>query len=235
MIASHPGICQAQTTEVIICSTIHGAHKINPNYSYDSLFAFIENYNPDIIGTEIRTEDIDSSLTYLKRNYPFEMYACINKYPGKEVIGFDWLGSDIEGRAIPTNYWQEISTLKKTEKKLNQDSIILKKLAILDVIAEEKNNMVLSASLTELNDGRYDIINFIYYEQLAELLENTKYVGVSDFYQKRDENIALNIIEIIKSHHGKKMIFLVGADHRDYTLKKVQQELGNQIVLINLD
>ena len=233
--ASSFGICQKQMTEVIICSTIHGAHRINPNYSYDTLFAFIEKYNPDIIGVEIRKEDIDSSSTYLKNNYPFEMYECIKKYPNKEVLGFDWLGSDIEGKAIPENYWREISTIKKTERKLNQDSTMLKKLSILEIIVEEKNKLGQNASLSEMSDGRYDIINSIYYKQLAELLQNTEYEILSDFYQKRDEQIALNIIEIIKSNIGEKMIFLIGADHRDYTLKKVQQELGNQILLDSFD
>ncbi len=47
-----PGISQEKMSEVAIISTIHGAHKINPNYSYDSLFNFVEKYNPDIIGVE---------------------------------------------------------------------------------------------------------------------------------------------------------------------------------------
>ena len=210
-------------------------HTINPNYSYNTLFKFIENYNPDIIGVEIRNEDIDSSLTYLKNNYPFEMYECIKKYPDMKVLGFDWLGSDIEGKAIPENYWEKISTIKKTQQKLNQDSIMLKKLTILKVVAEEKNKLALNTSLYEMNDGRYDIINYIYYKQLAELLQNTEYEVLSDFYQQRDEQIALNIIEIIKSNLGKKMIFLIGADHRYYTLEKVQQVFGNQIMLNNFD
>jgi len=232
---SFSGICQEQITEVIICSTIHGAHRINPNYSYDTLFTFVEKYNPSIIGIEIRKEDIDSSIIYLKNNYPFEMYECIKKYPNKKVLGFDWLGSDVVGKAIPKNYWEEISNIKKTQQKLNQDSTIHKKLTILKIIEEEKNKLALNASISEINDGRYDIINFIYYKQLAKLLQNTEYVTLSDFYQQRNEQIALNIIEIIKSNIGKKMIFLIGADHRDYTLKKVRQELSNQILLNSFD
>lgn len=85
---------------IAIISTIQGAHKTNPNYSYDSLFLFIERYNPDIIGVEIRSEDLDSSTTYLRKNYPFEIYECFRKYPEKTIVGFDWLGNDLEGRAI---------------------------------------------------------------------------------------------------------------------------------------
>ena len=225
------GISQEKKSEVLIISTIHGAHKTNPNYSYDSLFVFIEKYNPDVIGVEIRKEDIDSSISYLKSNYPFEMYECIKKYPSKNVLGFDWLGNDIEGKAIAENYWKDISAIKKLQHRLNADSTLLQRLSILDIIEVEKNKLALNASLLELNDGRYDLINHIYYEQLKALLKYTEFIALSDFYQKRDEHIAHNIIEIIKKNNGKRMIFLIGADHRDYTLKKVSNELGNTILL----
>lgn len=227
------GISQEKMSEVAIISTIHGAHKINPNYSYDSLFNFVEKYNPDIIGVEIRKEDIDSSFSYLQNNYPFEMYESIKKYPTKKVVGFDWLGLELEGKAITENYWKEISAIKKFQRKLNQDSIISQKLSILEIIKGKKEKLVLNASLFELNDGRYDLINFIYYEQLRYILQGSEYIYLSDFYQQRDKHIAENIIEIIKNNKGKKMIFLLGADHRDYTIKKVKGELGDHILLNN--
>jgi pheromone shutdown protein TraB len=225
------GMTQEKKSEVLIISTIHGAHRTNPNYSFDTLFNFIEKFNPDIIGVEIRAEDIDSSFTYLKRNYPFEMYECIRIYPAKRISGFDWLGSDLEGKAIPDRYWKEISVIKKLQQEISKDSAILDKISILDIIQEEKDNLALNASLSELNDGRYDLINRIYYSQLKALLDATAYEALSDFYQQRDEHIARNILEIIKNNEGKRMIFLMGADHRDYTLKKVSDEMGNQILL----
>ncbi len=227
------GISQEKISEVAIISTIHGAHKINPNYSYDSLFNFVEKYNPDIIGVEIRKEDIDSSLAYLQNNYPFEMYESIKKYPAKKVVGFDWLGSELEGKGIPKHYWKEMSAIKILQGKLNQDSIISQKLSILEIIKKKKDKLILNASLFELNDGRYDLINFIYYEQLRTLLQGTEYLALADFYQQRDKHIAQNIIEIIKNNKGKRMIFLLGADHRDFTIKKVKGELGDHILLNN--
>ncbi len=225
------GMSQENSSEVFIISTIHGAHKTNPNYSYDSLFRFIEKFNPDIIGVEIRREDIDSSYTYLKKNYPYEMYACIQKYPDKKIVPFDWLGSELEGKAIPENYWKDSSAIKKLQQKLNKDEAILRKLSVLDIITEEKNILILNASLLELNEGAYDAINHIYYKQLKFLLKDTEYSILSDFYEQRDEHIAQNIIDIIKNNNGKRMIFLMGADHRDYTLKKVSGELKNAILL----
>lgn len=223
------GKAQEHKSEVLILSTIHGAHKSNPNYSYASLFTFIEEYQPDVIGVEIRSEDIDSSFLYLQKNYPFEMYECLRKYPSKKVLGFDWLAADLEGRAIPENYWSEMSAIKQLQRKLQQDSAMIEKLSILDVIVEEKTRQVLHASLYELNDGSYDAINSIYYQQLQRLIQNTEYAALSVFYQQRDERIAQNIIDIIKNNKGKRIIFLVGADHRDYSLKKVTEEFKNNI------
>jgi hypothetical protein len=205
------------------------AHKSNPNYSYASLFTFIEEYEPDVIGVEIRSEDIDSSYRYLQRNYPFEMYECLSKYTSKKVSGVDWLATDLEGKAIPENYWSEMSAIKQLQRKLQRDSAMIAKLSILDVIVEEKNRRILNASLYKLNDGSYDAINYIYYEQLRVLFHDTDYAALSDFYQQRDDRIAQNIIEIIKKNPGKRMLFLVGADHRDTSLKKVTEELENDI------
>jgi len=102
---------------------------------------------------------------------------------------------------------------------------------VLYIVKEEKNKLALNASLLKLNDGRYNLINHIYYEQLKAPLQDTEFIALSEFYQKRDEHIARNIIDIIKKNNGKRMIFLIGADHREYSLKKVSKELGDSILL----
>ncbi len=87
------------------------------------------------------------------------MYESIKKYPTKKVVGFDWLGLELEGKAITENYWKEISSIKKLQAKLNQDSLISQKLSILKIIKEEKEKVILNSTFSELNDGRYDLIN----------------------------------------------------------------------------
>jgi hypothetical protein len=222
-------MAQQTATEVILISTIHGAHKMNPNYTYDSLFAFIETFNPDIIGVEIRAEDIDSSLAYLKGNYPYEMYECLERYSSKKVLGFDWLGDDIAGQPIPKDYWKEKSEIKRLQKQLAADSIQHQRLSVTDIITAEKNHLALNASLRELNDGRYDLINRIYYTQLTLLLQGTDYAALSDFYKRRDEQIAQHILDIITANPGRKMLFLIGADHRAFTLSKLSEAADESI------
>lgn len=162
---------QTDKTEVFVIITIHKAHNVNPNYTYDSLFTFIKKYNPYVIGVEIRPEDIDSSLDYLKANYPYEMYVSVTQFPSQKVLGIDWLGENLAGKPIPHDYWKEKSHIKKLQQKLRTDSVMQQKLSIIDLINEEKKNITLNASLRELNDGRYDLINSIYYRQLEFLLK----------------------------------------------------------------
>lgn len=219
-------------TEVWFIATIHGAHKVNPNYPYDSLFSFVDRLDPDVVGVEIRSEDIDSSLDYLKNNYPYEMYESIGRYSGKIVRGFDWLGADLEGRGIPTNYWQEVSTVKKLQGEMGQDSAMQAALSVLKPLNGERNKLALNATLHELNVGKYDVLNFVYYEQLKLIFKDTPYIALSEFYQKRDEHIAQNIINIIKAHPGKRLVFLLGADHRDYTVKAIQSQMGKDIIML---
>lgn len=176
--------CQQVRTEVTICSTIHGSHKNNQLYSYEDLYEFVDLLDLDIIGVEIRQTDLDSSLNYLRSNYPFEMYNCKYKYHHKKVVGFDWLGEEVEGRGIPYNYWTNSSKVKKLERKLNKDTIVMQNLAVADRIREEKVEIFLSSSLYQLNKGRYDTLNEEYYRELDKKLKSTRYHYIPDFIVK---------------------------------------------------
>lgn len=218
-------------SQVVVCSTIHNAHDDNPNYSYDDLFDFVKKYDPEIIGVEIRQEDMDSSVAYLEHNYPYEMYRTIKMFPDKEVVGFDWLGEDLEGRAVPLNHWKEVSQLKKIERELSKDSIFLQKLNKADSIQKLKLDIFLNEDVFGLNDGRYDRINMAYYQELEKVFKDTKYQVLTDFYKRRNDKIALNICEIIQKNPDKKILFLTGADHRSYVIKAIKEKFGQSVRL----
>lgn len=82
-----------------------------------------------------------------------------------------------------------------------------------------------------MNDGKYDLLNFVYYEQLKQLFQGTASEKLALFYQQHDEHIAQYMIQVIQKNQGKKIIFLVGADHRDFALKKISSELGTNVLL----
>lgn len=229
----YSGFCTAQKTEINICSTIHGAHKINPNYSYGNLFAFIDAYDADMIGVEIRPEDIDSTSTYLSEYYPYEMVESTKRYTNKKIYGFDWLGAEIEGQPIPDNYFKELN-IKKLETQLAADSLMVKPLMVLDSTANIKKSLAIQASLQELNSGSYDRANVIYYDLLSTIFKDTPYSELLKFYAKRDAEIAKNIIDIIKANKGKKILILMGADHRSHANKAVEEVFGQTVQLNTL-
>lgn len=67
--------------------------------------------------------------------------------------------------------------------------------------------LILKKSAKEVNDGKYDVAVEILYQQLEILFKDTPYEKMSAFYRKRDEEIDKNIIEIVKMHLGKKILF----------------------------
>jgi hypothetical protein len=220
--------CNKVQTEVMVCSTLHGAHRKNLNYTYDTLFRFIEKYNPDVIGMEIRPEDISREQSYLENFYPYEFHQCIEQFPEKGFYGFDWLGDEGKGQPLSDSYFENLE-LMHLRKQFAGDRIMQTKSAVLDTLAKQKNQIALSASLSELNNGVYDSLNTLYYRKMAALFKETKYQGITDFYQRRDEEIASNIEEIIRKNPGKRMLFLMGADHRSYTMKHLKGRRKNLV------
>jgi hypothetical protein len=180
---------------------------------------------------EIRAEDMDSSVQYLDTNYPFEMFDMITRYPEKEIVGFDWLGEELEGRAIPENYWRDVNIIKKTERALQKDTKILSRLSKADSLHQLKVEIFTQASLQELNNGRYDSINTQYYDILEKKFAGTPYQILTDFYRARNEHISQNIAETVRKHPGKKLLFLTGADHRSYVVNYLKQNMKSSINL----
>jgi|GEM_PF-811040 len=226
--------CQEQDTQVIICSSIHGLHKSNSNYSYDDLFNYIENFDPEIVGVEIRQEDVDSTISYLKNYYPFEMYETAKRNSMKTVYGFDWLGTSIEGKPIYNNYFKKLDILK-LQKQSGTDSIFQESLSELNKLAALKNEIASSSTIIELNDGSYDSLNALYYQKLDSLYSNTPYSKVAEFYRIRDNHISERINDIVSSHKGKRIIFILGADHRSNAVKTFHEKFDSDSSVKLLD
>lgn len=68
---------QINSTEVLVLSTLHKGHLSNPNYSYDSISQIIQNFDPDVLGVEIRAEDVKLDKDYLSKFYPLEMHQYL--------------------------------------------------------------------------------------------------------------------------------------------------------------
>lgn len=206
-------VIREKNSNVYFIPTLHGYHKLNTLYNYDTLKAVITRLNPDVIAVEIRQSDIDMDSNYLKKNYPYEMRMMRYWFPSTEVVGFDWLGEDIEGKQIPVNYWKEVSAIKKMEKAFDQDSLMIAKTKDCFARSIERDSLLQKLSLQELiRSDDATIVNH-QYKCLEEKLKNSPYEEMTKFYTRRNEKILGNIHALTKKYNGKRIVIITGDDH----------------------
>lgn len=223
-----------ERTEVVILGTLHRLHRDNKLYSYEDIFKIIDNYAPEVIGVEIREEDIGQSKEYLKKYYPYEMIEAKFRYEDKcRLYGFDWFEECIKGKLIPEGYFDDLEKVK-LEKALESDERYARERRLLELIDNIRYELVLNHTADEVNDGKYDVIGKIYYGQFEILFENTPYKKLYEFYKARDEHIDSNIINIIKNNAGKKILLLMGLDHRIFAIESIKQSFSEYVVFTDI-
>jgi len=203
---------------------LHGLHKSNDAYNYDSLKAIIARLKPDIIAVEIRREDIGADTTYLKKNYPYEMWMMPQWFPKVRIVGFDWLGEDIEGKSIPDNYWKEIAEIKKWERKRNQDTIFTVKLAPCDSISKVRLEILKTSSLKEILESRDSELIKTYYSCMEANLQGSEYQKIPEFYSRRNREMLKNISKLRQQAKGKTLVIITGDDHYPYLFEGLKPD-----------
>lgn len=217
--------CSTLQKKVYFIPTLHGLHQANQSYSYDSLKQLINHLNPDIIAVEIRQEDINGDSLYLSKNYPYEMRMMKYWFPNTKIVGFDWLGNDIEGKSIPINYWKDISSIKKAERELQADSLYAAKCSACDTFRNQRIEILKSSSFKEILKSKDSQLTRQFYACLAEQLNGTKYEDILKFYDKRNEKILFNIERIIRNNKNKTIVIITGDDHYIYLKDSFHHDL----------
>lgn len=222
---------KSNKTEVMVLGTLHGFHKINKLYSFDDVFSIVENFKPDVIGVEIREEDMSQPREYLNKAYPYEMIEAKFKYADKcKLYGFDWLWEDIEGKLIPEKYFETLE-VKILEKEFETSQEFKRIKALLDVIDNYRLEVFSNCKAQDCNNDKYDLISEIYYSQLESGLKDTRFEPMCKAYASRDSHIDNNMIKIINENKGKRIIFLTGLDHRHNALKSIKQYFNDEVVI----
>ncbi|SCG82315.1 hypothetical protein DW1_0706 [Proteiniborus sp. DW1] len=145
-----------EKTELMILGTIHGMHKDNKYYSYDDVFSIIDSFRPDVIGVEIREEDILQPREYLEKYYPYEMIEAKFRYGDScKIYGFDWLGESIEGNLIPEKYFEALD-IKILEKEFYSTKEYKREKNMIDVIDKIRVPLIINHTAEECNNGKYD-------------------------------------------------------------------------------
>ncbi len=223
--------CRHKPAEVVLCGTVHGFHRNNPNYSYSDLFNLIEVTNPDIIGVEIRPEDLEGSDSVLNSFYPYEMTEVTRRFSDVKVVGIDWWSESTVGKTASNELIENLHQ-RKLEKHLESDSVIMEGMpAILDSLNRVKMQIAADSSLSSIMHGCYDSLNQRYYKELGLFLNETPYSGLHDDYMMRHHKIGDNMVNIVNRHPGKRIVFLTGADHQVFAKKRLLEKCGDRIIL----
>lgn len=203
-------------TKVYILPALHGIHKANEQYTYDSVQAIVGRLAPDVIAVEIRSEDITSDTGYLKQNYPYEMWMMRYWFPAATVEGFDWLGTELEGAPIPARYWKDHSRIKALERLLDTDTVYTARLAACQLYTEERLRILQGSSLRGILQSNDAILVKEYYNCLEQHLRGSVYEELTGFYEARNRRMEQNLSALVAKYSGKTIVVLTGDDHYPY-------------------
>lgn len=217
-----------QETQVLVLPTIHGAHEVNENYTYDDLLQLIKNYDPEVIGVEIRPEDFNMSTDSLDLFYPLEMIMIRDSFPGK-VSGIDYYNEETRNITVSRKMFSdtvsEMYRIKRLTQEMTLDSAFVaayEKTKIPE-IQEEQRRMALNFSAEEFLHGEYDSITGLQYKIEDSLFGNSAYAAYPVFNNRRDLQITLNALQLVEENPGKKILLLVGANHRNRLMDSLEK------------
>ncbi|WP_419320529.1 hypothetical protein ACN2C7_06230 [Caulobacter sp. ErkDOM-E] len=209
-------LASARPARVMVLASMHKRHGTSSSYTYGDLYAAVANFKPDFVGVEIRPEDLGRGEDYLSQNYPAEMVYLSHTFAGR-VFGFDWLGNDVAGRAVPDDWWKARSPIKKLEREMDAglpgDARHSRLGAQLDALSEQLAAILINATVTSLSDGRYDRVAKEYYATFRALTVGTRFAAIPAFYDQRDKHIIANILATAKAHPDARIAVVAGADH----------------------
>lgn len=205
--------------EVLVLPAVHGAHEVNPHYTYGDLMQIVKDFDPDIIGVELRPEDLQLHSDSLDLFYPLEMIMVRDSFPQK-VKGIDFYSHGtrdlVVSRKMFSDTTSELYHLKKLSQDMVLDSVLVKKFeqAGIPEIHAEQRRMALEYSAEEFLKGQYDSITRIQYRLEDSLFGNSRYKAYAVFNTQRDLQITRNALKLLKDNPEKKVLIIVGANHR---------------------
>lgn len=220
-------------TELLVVSSLHAAHEGHAAFDYDDLFSLVRDFDPDHVGVEIRPEDIGESRNYLSRIYPREMIELADRYQDR-AFGFDWLGHEIAGMPVPKSYFRDMRVKKLAAELAVDEAMLESKPEQIARLEHEQAEIVATATASSLADGRYGALC----RQIDELEHNwlagSKYEEIIAFNRLRDEEIARNLIRFIDSHHGSRIVAVMGADHRTFAVEAIQERFADAVRIVDI-
>jgi len=211
-------------TKVYLIPTLHGLHKTNEKYNYDSLRSIIGRSHPDVIAVEIRAEDVKEDTAYIKKNYPYEMWMMRYWFPSTMIEGFDWLGTELEGKHMPDNYWRNQSRIKALERLLDMDTVYSNRLKRCRIYTDDRLAILKTQPLAGILKSSDAILTKLYYDCMNLQLRGSNYEELTDFYTTRNKMMQERLQGLTEQHQGKTIVILTGDDHYPYLLESLRKQ-----------
>ena len=224
-------------TEVLVLPTLHKAHEMNKNYTYDDLMEIIKKYDPDVVGVEIRPEDIELQSVILEAFYPKEMITARDSFSDR-AFGIDFYSEDTQDKPVKLKMFQdttgEIGRAKKLAQEMKMDSVlVIKHDEIgLEKILQEQQRIALSYSPEEFLKGEYDSLTELQFILEDSLFMGTAYEEYAIFNSRRDRRISQNALKLIEENPEKRILILVGANHRNRLVDLLEKEDQKKVRLV---
>ncbi len=227
----------SKPTEVLVLPSLHGGHEMNVNYTYEDFMRTVKAYSPDVIGVEIRPIDMKLDSDSLDLYYPIEMIMVRDTFPGK-VTGIDFYSEFTRNipvsRELFTDTTTDLGKLKNLMRAMQMDSLIIKRDedAGIPKIQEEQKRIALTYSAEEFLKGEYDSLTKEQYRLEDSIYKNTPYEAYSKFNTNRDLQITRNALELVRNNPSKKVLIIVGANHRNRLVDSLKTRKSTEVKLI---
>lgn len=195
---------------VYILGTIHLNHDINPNYGYNDVIDAIKDFSPNVIGIEIRPQDMKEDNAYLAKFYPPEMIKVKALYEAKlPIYGFDWRGYNIENERIE-KWLTDTPNLKALMGKYEDIALLIKERKML--LQPFYNTCTLEQCQKEYNNNKKALDSID--EKLNRLLIKYGYSELIQYNTDREKHIGINVKKIIKTHINQRVMIVTGIEHK---------------------
>ena len=219
----------------MVIPSLHRRLAGNAHYDYATLYSLVSGFRPDLVGVEIRQEDLGRPETYLRHNYLSEMIALARNH-GYQTFGFDWLGEELAGRAIPDDWWTRQSRIKQLERACNSAPPDLPPAMArlndrLDALSRQQDQIIRTATAASLADGHYDRVTADYYRTASVLARGTRCEALLHWYAERDRRISANIVRKVVDSPGRRICIVTGADHHGLVIASLAR-LGSSVVIV---
>ena len=232
--ASGARSCANGPAHVMVLPSVHKLLATNPAYGYQRLFDIVADFNPDIVGVEIRQEDLSRSRDYLSRVYPREMVDLANRYRDR-IFGFDWLGDELRGVPVPADWWTKRSPIKQLERAWEasatpSDAGARSLVTQVEGLSSRRDALETTASPEQLATGPYNKITADYYATVTKLTAGTLYAEVPRWYAARDRHLDDVVLKKVVHNPGCRIVVVTGADHHGPMVAAIQTLAGKAVI-----